>query len=147
MLCATDTVAAVAVIKERDFPKLNSIVFGESVINDAVSILLFRAVSDLVKGKQEGMETEDILMMLLQFLYLSLMSILIGIFFGLLASIILKHIPSLKAFPVKEIFFLILMAYLGYMISEICSFSGIMTLFCTGFTMSHYAYYNVSKDS
>lgn len=52
VLCATDTVAAVAVIKERDFPKLNSIVFGESVINDAVSILLFRAVSDLVNSKE-----------------------------------------------------------------------------------------------
>ena len=42
---------------------------------------------------------------------------------------------------------MILMAYFGYMVSEVLSFSGIMTLFCTGFTMSHYGYYNMSKES
>jgi NhaP-type Na+/H+ or K+/H+ antiporter len=48
VLCATDTVAALTIVKERNFPTLNSILFGEGVVNDAVSILLFRAVEKLL---------------------------------------------------------------------------------------------------
>ena len=140
VLCATDTVAAVAVIKERDYPKLNSIVFGESVVNDAVSILLFRAVS-------YHSDDDSVVLLSATFLYLSLMSILIGITVGLLASLILKHMPSLQAYPVREMFFLILVAYLGYVVSEVAHFSGIITLFCSGFTMAHYGYYNISQAS
>ena len=44
VLCPTDTVAAVGLIKEKDYPVLNHVLFGESVINDAISILLFRAI-------------------------------------------------------------------------------------------------------
>jgi NhaP-type Na+/H+ or K+/H+ antiporter len=49
ILCATDTVAAISIVKEKTFPTLNSILFGEGVVNDAVSILLFRAVERLMK--------------------------------------------------------------------------------------------------
>lgn len=48
VLCATDTVAALTIVKERYFPTLNSILFGEGIVNDAVSILLFRAVETLI---------------------------------------------------------------------------------------------------
>jgi NhaP-type Na+/H+ or K+/H+ antiporter len=44
VLCPTDTVAAVGLVKEKYFPKLNAVLFGESVINDAISILLFSAI-------------------------------------------------------------------------------------------------------
>lgn len=48
VLCATDTVAALTIVKEKSFPTLNSILFGEGVVNDAISILLFRAVEKLL---------------------------------------------------------------------------------------------------
>jgi len=48
VLCATDTVAALTIVKEKTYPTLNSILFGEGVVNDAVSILLFRAVERLM---------------------------------------------------------------------------------------------------
>ena len=48
ILCATDSVAALTIVKRRDHPKLNSILFGEGVINDAVSILLFRTVMAMI---------------------------------------------------------------------------------------------------
>lgn len=44
VLCATDTVAALSIVKESSFPKLNAILFGEGIVNDAVSILLFETV-------------------------------------------------------------------------------------------------------
>ena len=78
------------------------------MVNDAVSILLFRSVTDFVKSTQkvagetdndvsnDGVTASDMLLMILQFIYLAFMSILIGIAFGLLASFILKKIPSMK---------------------------------------------------
>ena len=36
---------ALAIIKQEAYPKLSGVLFGEGVLNDAVSILLFRTVS------------------------------------------------------------------------------------------------------
>lgn len=86
-------------------------------------------------------------MAVLKFFYLSAASIAIGIIFGLLSAFITKRIVTLKEHPVREIIMIFILAYLSYMISEILDFSGIMTLFCCGFTMNHYTYYNLSKES
>ena len=43
-MCCSDTVAAVSIIKFDEQPMLFSIVFGEGIVNDAVSIILFNAV-------------------------------------------------------------------------------------------------------
>ena len=48
VLCATDTVAALTVVREKSFPTLNSILFGEGVVNDAVAILLFHAIEGMI---------------------------------------------------------------------------------------------------
>ena len=62
MLCATDTVAALTIVKEKSFPTLNSILFGEGVVNDAVAILLFHAVEELIiKEKESQIGTSEFL--------------------------------------------------------------------------------------
>jgi NhaP-type Na+/H+ or K+/H+ antiporter len=43
-ICATDSVAALTMIKADLYPKLFSVVFGEGMVNDAVSIIIFMAV-------------------------------------------------------------------------------------------------------
>ena len=48
VLCATDTVAALTIVRESQFPTLNSILFGEGVVNDAVAILVYKAVQDMI---------------------------------------------------------------------------------------------------
>lgn len=50
VLCATDTVAALAIVKDTEFPTLNSILFGEGVVNDGVAILLFKAVEKVINN-------------------------------------------------------------------------------------------------
>ena len=40
--------AALSIVKEKSYPTLNSILFGEGVVNDAVAILLFHAVEELI---------------------------------------------------------------------------------------------------
>lgn len=103
VLCATDTVAALTIVKEKTFPTLNSILFGEGVVNDAISILLFRAVEKMMKadvaaGKIGGMDDSkglqitftDVMSIGISFCYLSFCSIFIGIFFGLLCAYVFK---------------------------------------------------------
>ena len=50
-ICATDSVAALTMIKPQKYPKLFSIVFGEGMVNDAVAIILFRSVLKIFGGK------------------------------------------------------------------------------------------------
>jgi len=54
VLCASDTVAVLSLIPENKYSRMNSILFGEGVVNDAVAILLFRAVINTIgKTSQE----------------------------------------------------------------------------------------------
>ena len=64
VLCATDTVAALTIVKEREFPQLYSIMFGEGIVNDAVSILIFETImkvfdSSKKKNKFDSYKTEE----------------------------------------------------------------------------------------
>ena len=50
VLCATDSIAVLTLVSEQKYAKLNSVLFGEGVINDAVSILLYRAIEHAIKS-------------------------------------------------------------------------------------------------
>ena len=41
LLCSSDVIAAISIIKYDQQPKLYSIVFGEGIVNDAVAMILF----------------------------------------------------------------------------------------------------------
>lgn len=47
-ICATDSVAALAMISSTKYPKLFSVIFGEGMVNDSVSIILYYAIYNLV---------------------------------------------------------------------------------------------------
>ncbi|KAF5768764.1 putative cation/H+ exchanger, cation/H+ exchanger, CPA1 family [Helianthus annuus] len=42
---------------------------------------------------------------------------------------------------------MILMAYLSYMLAELFSLSGVLTVFLCGVVMSHYTWHNVTEKS
>lgn len=159
VLCATDSVAALAIVKESDFPTLNSILFGEGVVNDAVSILIFKSVEKMVEGSH-GNEKEDVIDLtgveittneifktIGQFFLLTSLSLLVGIGVGLVSAFVFKHVKSLQHHPVLEVFLILLFGYSSYLLAELFSLSGIMTLFFCGVVMSHYSYYNISDES
>lgn len=45
VLTSTDTISVLSLIKPETYPILNAIVFGEGIVNDAVSILLFKIIT------------------------------------------------------------------------------------------------------
>jgi NhaP-type Na+/H+ or K+/H+ antiporter len=115
------------IVKEKDYPQLNSILFGEGIVNDAVSILIFETIQNVFGGKEKqgsghqksegsGIAIGDIGMSVLHFVYLSIASIAIGICFGLFSALISKKLVNFKEHQTREIIMIFVLAYLSYLI-------------------------------
>ncbi|XP_057983920.1 sodium/hydrogen exchanger 4 isoform X1 [Malania oleifera] len=141
---STDTVCTLQVLHQDETPLLYSLVFGEGVVNDATSVVLFNAVQKLDITRLSGMTAFYILG---DFLYLFSSSTALGITAGLLTAYALKTLYFGRHSTVREISLMILMAYLSYMLAELLELSGILTVFFCGILMSHYAWHNVTDSS
>lgn len=144
--------AVLTLVTAEKYSTLNSVLFGEGVINDAVAILLFKAIEVVIKNgstndsSSSSIERDKLIQMLFEFIYLATSSLFMGILFGLFASYVLK-VVEMNNNPVKQIMVLLCSAYLAYLTAELTHFSGIITLFSCGFTIAHYGYYNISKSA
>eukprot|EP00249_Psilotum_nudum_P011862 c23429_g1_i3 orf=369-2054(+) len=141
---STDTVCTLQVLHQDETPLLYSLVFGEGVVNDATSVVLFRAVQSFNFNEVDGF---TVLQMLGNFLYLFITSTLLGIAVGLLSAYIIKTLYFGRHSTDREIAIMILMAYLSYMLAELFYLSGILTVFFCGIVMSHYTWHNVTESS
>ncbi|KAL9235070.1 hypothetical protein vseg_009866 [Gypsophila vaccaria] len=144
ILSATDSVCTLQVLSQEDTPFLYSVVFGEGVVNDATSIVLFNAVQSLDLSNLSSMTA---LALLGTFLYLFITSTVLGVLVGLLSAYLIKKLYIGRHSTDREIALMMLMAYLSYMIAELMSLSGILTVFFCGVVMSHYTWHNVSESS
>ncbi|KAH9576528.1 hypothetical protein CY35_01G166900 [Sphagnum magellanicum] len=141
---ATDSVCTLQVLSQDDTPLLYSLVFGEGVVNDATSVVLFRAVQKLTFDDFTGIE---VLQMSGSFLYLFFSSTVLGIATGLLSAYIIKTLYFARHSTDREIAIMTLMAYLSYILAELLFLSGILTVFFCGIVMSHYTWHNVTESS
>ncbi|CAI0437387.1 unnamed protein product [Linum tenue] len=141
---ATDSVCTLQVLQQDETPLLYSIVFGEGVVNDATSVVLFNAIQKMDVSK---IDSQTILSVIRSFLYLFSTSTALGIGVGLLTSLVLKTLYFGKHSSIRELAMMVLMAYLSYMLSELLKLSGILTVFFCGIVMSHYSWHNVTESS
>ncbi|XP_059664163.1 sodium/hydrogen exchanger 4 [Cornus florida] len=141
---STDTVCTLQVLQQDETPLLYSLVFGEGVVNDATSVVLFNAVQKLDVSTFNGWSAVHILG---DFIYLFSTSTALGVGAGLLTAYALKALCFGRHSSVREISLMVLMAYLSYMLAELLSLSGILTVFFCGVLMSHYAWHNVTESS
>lgn len=82
VISATDPVSVLGAFKDIEpHSKLYSLIFGESMLNDAVSLTLYRALLDL-KFKPNL----SVMSIVSKFLFLVITSAIIGLLFGLFAS-------------------------------------------------------------
>ncbi|ESW16752.1 hypothetical protein PHAVU_007G182200 [Phaseolus vulgaris] len=144
ILSATDSVCTLQVLNQDETPLLYSIVFGEGVVNDATSIVLFNSVQSLDFSSTTSMTA---LKLLGTFLFLFCSSTALGIVVGLLSAYIMKTLYLGRHSTDRELALMMLLAYLSYMIAELLNLSGILTIFFCGIVMSHYTWHNVSLSS
>ncbi|KAA0150498.1 hypothetical protein FNF27_07787 [Cafeteria roenbergensis] len=149
LISAVDPVATLAIMGT---PELNcdkmlySLVFGESVLNDAVAIVLFKTFEKLTVGTATLAGAGDYFEVFGLFLGVSLGSVVCGVLMGLLACVICKY-TNLSKYPSKEITLLLLFSYLAYAVAEAIFLSGIMSLFFCGIVLSHYNWHNLSAET
>ncbi|XP_072997194.1 sodium/hydrogen exchanger 1-like [Typha latifolia] len=141
---ATDSVCTLQVLNQDETPLLYSLVFGEGVVNDATSVVLFNALQnfDLV-----NIDAKFVFKFVGNFFYLFLTSTFLGAFAGLLSAYIVKKLYFARHSTDREVALMILMAYLSYMLAELLDLSGILTVFFCGIVMSHYTWHNVTESS
>ncbi|XP_048235391.1 sodium/hydrogen exchanger 4 isoform X4 [Ricinus communis] len=120
------------------------LVFGEGVVNDATSVVLFNAIQ---KMDVTRLNSKTVLRVVGDFLYLFLTSTALGVTTGLVTAFILKTLYFGRHSSIREIALMVLMAYLSYMLAELLELSGILTVFFCGILMSHYAWHNVTESS
>ncbi|KAK5166756.1 hypothetical protein LTR04_000429 [Oleoguttula sp. CCFEE 6159] len=147
-LSATDPVTILAIFNTYKVdPKLYTVIFGESILNDAIAIVLFETAQKYKEGAAGGHLTvfslfESIGIFLLVFFG----SLVIGLAVGIGTSLLLKY-TLVRRFPKIESCLIILIAYASYFFSNAVHMSGIVSLLFCGICMKHYAYHNMSRRS
>ncbi|KAJ7146176.1 Sodium/hydrogen exchanger family-domain-containing protein [Mycena epipterygia] len=142
-LSATDPVTILAIFNQYKVdPKLYTVIFGESLLNDAVSIVMYETLTQF-HGTEE-IFISSIFKGIGIFLLSFSVSMALGVAFGLGMSLLLKH-SSLNLYPSIESCLVALCAYTCYFFSNGMSMSGIVSLLFCGITLKHYAYHTMSR--
>lgn len=141
-LSATDPVTILSIFNAYKVdPKLYTIIFGESLLNDAISIVMFETCQQFHgKPVQFSSMFEGIGLFLMTFTILTI----IGISVGIIVALILKH-SHVRRYPQIETCLVLLFAYQSYFFSNGAHMSGIVSLLFCGITLKHYAYFNMSR--
>jgi NhaP-type Na+/H+ or K+/H+ antiporter len=119
-------------------------VFGEGVVNDATSVVLFNAIQ---KFDLSNIKSGMALQFVGNFFSLFISSTLLGIAVGLISAYVVKKLYFARHSTDREVALMILMAYLSYVMAEVLGLSGILTVFFCGIVMSHYTWHNVTQSS
>lgn len=150
IVSATDPVSVLALFSSLQVePLLNTYVYGESVLNDAVAIVLFKSCSQFISKE---ITAGAVIWSICFFMIMIVGSTLIGIFSGIFASVILKYCKFENG--VLDTLVVFLCSYMSYCISESLSLSGITSSVFCGLSMQYFATksmcdesVNFSKDS
>jgi sodium/hydrogen exchanger 8 len=149
LISATDPVSTLAVFSSKKVdPHLFYLVFGESVINDAVGLVLFEALAHIVQveSAQQVNAGHEALHFFIDFLAGFFGSLVLGTVFGLTVALFLKHI-DLRHTPMLELSFYVTILYAPFVVAELCHLSGIVTCLFTGIAARRYAEPNLSPTS
>ncbi|KAK6130367.1 hypothetical protein DH2020_035872 [Rehmannia glutinosa] len=144
IFAATDSVCTLQILSQDETPLLYSLVFGEGVVNDATSVVLFNAVKNF---DLSHINTTVALELVGNFFYLFISSTVLGVVTGLLSAYVIKKLYFGRHSTDREVAIMMLMAYLSYMLAELFYLSGILTVFFCGIVMSHYTWHNVTENS
>lgn len=140
LISAVDPVATMAVFTALRVNKtLHFLVFGESVLNDAVAIVLYRTCARMI-----GSASPTLAGALADFVYVFAGSAAVGAATGTLAAWTLKR-TSLYRTPSLELAVFFVFAYMPYFLCDGLRMSGIMGILVNGVTLAHYAFPNLSR--
>uniref|UniRef100_A0A674D2H1 Sodium/hydrogen exchanger n=1 Tax=Salmo trutta TaxID=8032 RepID=A0A674D2H1_SALTR len=143
IVSAVDPVAVLAVFEEIHINELvHILVFGESLLNDAVTVVLYNLFEEF--SKVGTVTVLDVFLGVVCFFVVSLGGVLVGAIYGFLAAFTSRFTSHTR---VIEPLFVFLYSYMAYLSSEMFHLSGIMALIACGVVMRPYVEANISHKS
>ncbi|XP_041992923.1 sodium/hydrogen exchanger 6-like isoform X2 [Salvia splendens] len=138
LISATDPVTVLSIFQELGTDvNLYALVFGESVLNDAMAISLYRTMSSV---RSHMSSDQNLFMVVVRFLETFVGSMSAGVGVGF-TSALLFNLQNL------ECCLFVLFPYFSYMLAEGLGLSGIVSILFTGIVMKHYTFSNLSDKS
>ncbi|KAM6389381.1 sodium/hydrogen exchanger 9 [Pluvialis apricaria] len=148
LMSATDPVTVLAIFHELHVDTdLYTLLFGESVLNDAVAIVLTYSIS--IYSPKENPNAFDAAA------FFQSVGNFLGIFAGSFAmgssyAVVTAHLTKftkLCEFPMLETGLFFLLSWSAFLSAEAAGLTGIVAVLFCGVTQAHYTYNNLSPDS
>ncbi|KAM9171377.1 sodium/hydrogen exchanger 7 isoform 1-T1 [Pangshura tecta] len=156
VISATDPVTVLAIFNELHADvDLYALLFGESVLNDAVAIVLS---SSIVAYQPTGENThafdaaaffKSVGVFLGIFSGSFMMGAVTGVVTALISFLVFNSskFTKLHCFPLLETALFFLMSWSTFLLAEACGFTGVVAVLFCGITQAHYTYNNLSVES
>ncbi|XP_025079099.1 sodium/hydrogen exchanger 9-like isoform X7 [Pomacea canaliculata] len=148
IISATDPVTVLAIFHDLHVDvDLYALVFGESVLNDAVAIVLSESVSVYgALAANDSFNAQSLFQSVGRFVGVFTGSFAIGGLFGVSTAFLTKF-TKVKEFPLLETALFFLMSYCSFQAAEAAAMTGIVAVLFCGITQAHYTYNNLSVES
>uniref|UniRef100_A0A3Q3FKN9 Sodium/hydrogen exchanger n=1 Tax=Labrus bergylta TaxID=56723 RepID=A0A3Q3FKN9_9LABR len=145
LISAVDPVAVLAVFEEVHVnDTLFIIVFGESLVNDAVTVVLYKVYISFVEVGAENVQTVDYFKGVASFLVVSIGGTMVGLVFAVILGFITRFTKKVR---IIEPLFVFLLVYLAYLTAELFSLSAILSMTFCGIGANKYVEANISQKS
>nr|CAI5843477.1 unnamed protein product [Callosobruchus analis] len=150
LISSTDPLTILAIFNDLNVDvNLYALVFGESVLNDAVAIVLSGSIQNYGKRYQSGsggFETKAFFKAVGDFFGIFMLSLMIGAIMGCVTALMTKF-TRVRDFPLLESALFVLMSYSTFLIAEAAELTGVVAVLFCGICQAHYTYNNLSEDS
>jgi NhaP-type Na+/H+ or K+/H+ antiporter len=145
LISATDTVSTLSVFQaKRVDPHLFYLVFGESVLNDAVGLILFKVFADFVEPHNGAVKiVASTGKFIISFCWNAIASPILGVLSGVAAAFLFKHV-DMRSQKMLELSLYVLIMYVPFLLAELIHLSGIVTILFTGMAARSFVVPNLS---
>ncbi|KAM9349011.1 sodium/hydrogen exchanger 6-like [Symphorus nematophorus] len=153
IVSATDPVTVLAIFNELKVDvDLYALLFGESVLNDAVAIVLSSSIVAYQPAGDNSHSFEAMALLKSFGIFLGVFSgsFALGVATGVMTALIFHHVTKftkLRDFPLLETALFFLMSWSTFLLAEACGFTGVVAVLFCGITQAHYTFNNLSPDS
>uniref|UniRef100_A0A8C7I5V3 Sodium/hydrogen exchanger n=1 Tax=Oncorhynchus kisutch TaxID=8019 RepID=A0A8C7I5V3_ONCKI len=142
LIAAVDPVAVIAVFEEVHVNEvLYILVFGESLLNDGVTVVLFNVFDAFVSLGGAQIDAVEIIKGIISFFVVAVGGSLVGVVFALLISLLTRCTKNIQ---IIEPGFIFVLGYLSYLTAEMLSLSAILS--CTFCGVCCQKYINANMD-
>eukprot|EP00055_Hartaetosiga_balthica_P013817 m.72641 g.72641 ORF g.72641 m.72641 type:complete len:658 (-) comp8391_c0_seq1:111-2084(-) len=147
LISATDPVTVLAIFHDLHVDdRLYAMVFGESVLNDAVAIVLYRSIGEYRPDLGNNLDVARFFYSIWVFLLIFFGSFSIGILTAMVSSALFKF-TDISRFPILETTMFVLLSYMSFLLGEGFGLSGIVSILFCGVGQAHYTYPCLSEEA